>query len=253
MSGSRSPRARPKASRRPEGERELQLPLPLPSGWGGARQGAGRPPATGRRQVLHRERPKHRPEHPVHVTLRATCRSLRSPFVFPSLRNAIAAATQAAPTSFRIAEFSVQGDHIHLIVEAKDRAALVEGMRGLCIRVARQVNPVLRKAGRFFADRWHGRALENPRAVRNALVYVLGNFRKHRRKVVDAVDVYSSAPYFRDFSELDGKTPLEHDPRLVPRALKPPSEVPVSRAKSWLLSSGWKRHGKISIFEAPAD
>jgi putative transposase len=202
--------------------------------------------------VLHRERPKHRPEHPVHVTLRTMCRSLRSPFVFPSLRNAIAAATRATPASFRIVEFSVQGDHIHLIVEAKDRGALVEGMRGLCIRIARRVNPVLGTGGRFFADRWHGRALENPRAVRNALVDVLGNFRKHRRQAADAVDVYSSAPYFQDFIELAGKTPLDDNPRVVPRALKPPDEIPVSRAKSWLLSSGWKRHGKISVSEAPA-
>ena len=189
----------------------------------------------------------------MHVTLRTTCRSLRSPFVFPSLRDAISAATRAAPAHFRVTEFSVRGDQIHLIVEAKDTAALVEGMRGLCIRIARQVNQVLGKTGRFFADRWHGRALENPRAVRSALVYVLGNFRKHRRKAAGAIDVYSSAPYFRDFIELEGKTPLDDNPHLLPRSLKPPDEVPVSRAKSWLLSSGWKRHGKISISEAPVD
>jgi REP element-mobilizing transposase RayT len=173
--------------------------------------------------------------------------------VFPSLRDAITAATRAAPTRFRVTEFSVRADHIHLIVEAEDSAALVQGMRGLCIRIARQVNPVIGKGGRFFADRWQGRELTSPRAVRGALLYVLGNFKKHRNKAAADVDVYSSAPYFPDFIELDGRTPLDDNPRLVPRSLKPPDELPVSRAKTWLLSSGWKRHGKISISEAAAD
>jgi hypothetical protein len=77
-------------------------------------------------------------------------------------------------------------------------------VRGLCIRIARRVNRLLSRRGRFFSDRWHGRALTSPRAVRHALVYVLGNFRKHQPDARALFDVYSSAPYFRGFVECPG-------------------------------------------------
>lgn len=227
------------------------LALPLGSTWGGRRAGAGRRPGTGRRLVPHRARPPHEAEHPVHVTLRSVCRSLRTQFLFPTVRRAISAATRRSPERFRVAEFSVQGDHVHLIVEAEDKSALIEGVRGLCIRIARAVNAVVRRRGRFFVGRWHGRALTSPRAVRNALVYVLGNFKKHGRGGA-ALDPYSSAPYFRHFREFPGRAPIDDEPTLVPRALAPPGHSPVACAESWLLTAGWKRHGKVSIFEQPS-
>src|SRR5207244_5409220 len=86
--------------------------------------------------VPHRTRPVHVPTHPVHVTLRSTSavRCLRSARAFPAVRRALAVASHAG---FRILHFSVQDDHLHLIVEADDRRALGRGLRGVTIRVAR--------------------------------------------------------------------------------------------------------------------
>ncbi|HWA76818.1 MAG TPA: hypothetical protein VG937_31005 [Polyangiaceae bacterium] len=168
------------------------------------------------------------------------------------MRNAISATNRSAPQKFRVAQYSIQGDHAHLIVEACDRASLVEGVRGLCIRIARRVNRLLARRGKFFADRWHGRALQTPRAVRHALVYVLANFRKHQPRDSAPLDVYSSAPYFGDFMEFPFGAPIGENPNLLPRALAPPPNPPVLRATTWLLAAGWKRHGKLSIRERPA-
>jgi REP element-mobilizing transposase RayT len=179
------------------------------------------------------------------------CRSLRTQFVFPTVRGAISAAARRNPDAFRIVEFSVQGDHVHLVVEAENRAALIEGVRGLCIRIARSANQLLGRRGRFFEGRWHGRALTSPRAVRNALVYVLSNFRKHGHAASNAIDAFSSGPYFREFLELPGIAPCTQHPRLIPRALAPPREAPVVAPRTWLLRSGWKRHGRISFSEQP--
>jgi hypothetical protein len=71
---------------------------------------------------------------------------------------------------------------VHLVVEAANKRTLSAGMRSLAIRVARHANRLLMRTGRFWADRWHGRALSNPADVRNAVVYVLANFRKHARR-----------------------------------------------------------------------
>jgi REP element-mobilizing transposase RayT len=203
--------------------------------------------------VAHRTRPPHRAAEPVHVTLRSGFKPLRSQFVFPTVRRAIAEANSRALRRggrCRVVHFSVQFDHIHLIVEAPSRTALSRGVAGLTISIARSVNALVRRRGRVFADRWHGRALPSPRAVRHALVYVLANFKKHdaaRRR--SNVDPFSSAPYFSDFIEYRGGPPLEAHPRW--RALHGP-DCPVVAAQTWLLTDGWRRRGRLSVDESPS-
>lgn len=228
-----------------------QLSLKLPNGWGGRRRGAGRKRARSRPWVQHRRRGDHSGAHPVHVTLRALVRSLRSQYVFPTLRLAISAANCRAPDVFRIIHFSVQAEHVHLIVEARDARALSSGLRGLVIRIARNVNQLLFRSGRFWADRWHGHALTTPRAVRHALAYVLANFRKHQPANKAALDPFSSAPYFEHFAELSG-APIRCAPALVPRVLaREGDNPPTLRPETWLLRTGWLRHGRVSLFERP--
>lgn len=185
----------------------------------------------------------------MHVTLRSALRPLRSQYVFPTVRRAIAQAARRS-RDFRIVHFSVQSDHVHLLVEAADSAALSSGMRGLVIRIARQVNKLLFRRGRVWADRWHGRALTSPRAVRHAIVYVLANFRKHEPQSPLRLDPYSSAPYFDGFREYAGKAPLdasggEADPW---RALL---QYPrVQRAMTWLLAQSWRQR-LFSVHDCP--
>ena len=139
----------------------------------------------------------------MHRPIRSTSRSgpcfrpLRSQHVLPTLRRAIARADRRDPERFRITQYSVQYDHIHLLVEASDQQALSSGMRSVAIRIARSVNALVGRRGRFWADRWYGRALTSPRQVRTALVYVLANFRKHaRRRLGPGIDPFSSGAWF---------------------------------------------------------
>ena len=244
--------------------------------WGGVRPGAGRRRKPGRGNVPHRSRGPHRKYWPVLVTLRSTCRSLRSKHVYPTVRGAIAASNQAdgvrargkrrvsvpMPATardgeyFRVCEFSVQDDHVHLLAEASSRLALERGIRGLSIRLAKRVNQLLFLHGKFIADRYHSRALKTPRAVRNALVYALANFRKHARERKctsrgERIDPYSSGPYFQGFVEFSGVSAGALAARFVPLALAPPSEIPVERARTWLLAHGWKQRGLISVWDEP--
>jgi len=77
--------------------------------------------------------------------------------------------------------------------------------------------------------------LTTPRAVRNALVYVLMNVRKHHGGDV-GLDPCSSALFFDGWRE----------PVMVPSKLPP-----VVRARSWLATVGWRRHGLLGIDERP--
>jgi REP element-mobilizing transposase RayT len=208
--------------------------------------------------VPHVARPVQRAAEPVHVTLRARISSLRSQFVYPTVRLALARAARHAPERFRILHFSVQHDHVHLLVEAADKRALSGGMRGVAIRVARYVNDLLGRRGPLWADRWHGRALRTPREVRNGLVYVLANFKKHvtpalarcesRRSL--RFDPYSSARCFDGWRE-SVRNPNATSPG-PPGERRVDGECPVNSPQTWLARVGWRRHGLLAFGEAPA-
>jgi REP element-mobilizing transposase RayT len=246
-------RARRRSLKRTKPGTQLSLGLPKPKNrWGGARPNAGRKPSGTRAGTPHRPRPTHDERHPVHATLRAGLGSLRSQLLFPTLRYAITKAGRRDVERFRIVHFSVQYDHVHLIVEAANKRALSAGMRSLAIRVARHVNRLLMRNGRFWADRWHGRALASPSDVRNTAVYVLANFRKHtRRPIAAGIDPCSSGAWFAHFRGFD---PEYDRPRY---AARPPPlgaadlGVPVSPPRTWLLTAGLARTPRIGMSEAP--
>jgi len=233
--------------------RTAQLALPFPRGRGGARRNAGRKRARERASTPHRARPLQRATEPVHVTLRARIAPLRSQFVFPTVRLALLGAARRDPARFRVVHFSVQRDHVHLIVEASDKRALSSGVLSIAIRIALYVNALLSRRGPLWADRWHGRPLASPSEVRNALVYVLANFRKHARRAPRlGVDPYSSAPWFDGFREsrVTGMPPPLAEPArwLLATDAQLASEL---APRTWLLRTGWRRGGLIRISEAP--
>jgi len=237
--------------------RQHQLPLPFPFTWGGARRGAGRKRSE-RGNTPHLPRPRHRATEPVHVTLRARFAPLRSQHVFPSVRLALLRAGRRYADSFRLLHFSVQHDHLHLIVEANDKRSLSSGIRSIAIRVARYVNDLLSRRGPLWADRFHSRALKTPREVRNALVYVLANFRKHARRTPrKGIDPFSSGVWFNGWREWRPHSgvspPLAAGPRGLLNAGRGDAAAPiVSAARSWLVNVGWRRRGLIGLSESPA-
>jgi hypothetical protein len=170
--------------------------------------------------------------------------------VFPTLCLAVKGATLREEKSFRIVHFSVQWDHVHLIVEASDRRALSSGVMSVAIRIARYVNELVGRRGRFWADRWHGRELASPREVRNALVYVLANFRKHERaKLSLGIDAFSSAVRFDGFRGHVRGAALPRAGPAFHHAFEP--LVVVSESMTWLGAKGWRRAGLIGVDEAP--
>src|SRR5205807_2383895 len=82
----------------------------------------------------------------------------------------------------RVVHYSIQGNHLHLLVEAENALALARGMQGLAIRIARRLNRLARRSGPVFADRYHAHPLVSRREVANAVRYVLGNYRHHARE-----------------------------------------------------------------------
>ena len=132
--------------------------------------------------------------------------------------------------------FSVQRDHVHLIVEGADRGRVIRGIQGLVIRVALAVNGSLGRRGSVWDDRYHGRELRVPREVRNAIAYVLLNSKKHAGHRSSAIDGRSSGAWFDGWRD-GGACSTE------------PS--PVVAAHTWLLRVGWRRYGLLRRDEVP--
>lgn len=225
-------RVPPTASSKRRKRKPKQLSLPEPPTWGGRRKGAGRPRRGTRASVPHRARIRFSRLTPVHVTLRVTdalCGiNLRGSAIYAVLWRCLCAGSDKA--GFRLVHFSVQRNHVHLIVEAHSSERLSRGIQGLCIRIARQVNGHMRRSGRLWAERYHAHVLRSPTQVRRALRYVLLNDRRHGRRcgcvASPRLDALSSALWF------DGWLGL------------PPSCIPrLPLAQSFLLSVGWRRAG----------
>jgi len=217
-------------------------------------RGGGRKPTGERAGVSHDKRPELSSRDPVHVTLKTVPEvgKLRTKTISAAVRRALQCSMGWSRTrgKFRVCQVSVQGDHIHMLVEAADKRALSRGMQGFMISCAKQINAELRDAngkprrGRVFADRYHSRILRTPREVRACLNYVLGNWRHHGFD--KALPRFRLDPYATGLA-FDGWCDLRR-PELVP--IGEPGFL-VWFPKTWLLDKGWRRHGLLDPWAVP--
>lgn len=207
---------------------QAELPLGKPKcGWGGRRERAGRKPIGRTAKVRHGRRPFHERRLPVHVTTRVArgIPNLRRRALARAIGNTIFRAPRGRAATFRVVHFSVQADHLHLIVEAGSARSLGRGLQGLLTWIARRVNRACGRAGQVFPERYHARELETPTEVRRAVGYVIHNWKKHVRGA-QGIDEWSSGPWFYGVVEPDRPSP-------------------VRRPVTWLLRGGWKRAGDL--------
>jgi putative transposase len=214
----------------------------------------------------HKARPEHKKRFPVHAVLSVApaVGSLRKRFMYRALREATIAvamrelAYDDVKGAFRIVHISIQRTHVHLIVEADNKLALSRGMQSFQISAAKHINREYsvkaklteRRRGNVFIDRFHQEVITTPRQARSTLAYVLNNWRKHREdRDGDAatwnVDPFSSGAQFLGWKQRTEavvlwKWPDTYDPLVV--------YLP----KTWLLTQGWLKHGRVSFYEVPS-
>jgi REP element-mobilizing transposase RayT len=146
---------------------------------------------------------------------------------------------------FRIVQYSVIGNHIHLIVEATDAEALARGMQRIEVSLARRLNRFFDRRGTFFVERYHARVLRTPRETRNALRYVLLNQRQHEMRrgqelARDWIDPFSSAYWFDGWRDpIRLREPRQRELLAIP--------CPTASPTVWLLTAGWRRWGPLAF------
>ncbi len=218
----------------------------------------GRPIKGSRAGSPHKKRAAFKASEPIHVVLRveAALGRLRRRDIYHAVRGATLVV--ASREGFRIVHLSIQGTHLHLLVEADGRSALARGMQAFQISAAKRMNAVVkqvdpethertRRRGKVFSDRYHAEVISSRRQARHALAYVLNNWRKHRedRALSCNVDPFSSGLAFRGWK-------VFADPSFSWSA--PPTYEPlvVWEPKTWLLREGWLMYGRIDFREVPS-
>jgi hypothetical protein len=95
--------------------------------WGGAREGSGARRRRERRALPHRPRETFTRSTPVHVALRMAPHvwNLRSERSFRIIHDSLAASRRRP--DLRIVDYSILGNHAHLVVEAEGPTALARG------------------------------------------------------------------------------------------------------------------------------
>ena len=230
-----------------EMEAIVAAPLrPLPRTWGGRRAGAGRKKKAekDRTFVAHQARSVHKKRHPIHVTVRARrgLPNFRCQRIQRMLRCILERQLRRRYRhEFQVVHYSIQSNHLHLIVESSDKRAMRAGVSGLVIAFAKKLNALLeRRTGKVWSDRYHSRELTTPSEVRRALVYVLQNVRKHGFPLRGAfIDPLSTAKSFAGWNM---------------RVLADPEPFPRRAPRTWLLGEGWSSRGGglLSPLERPA-
>jgi REP element-mobilizing transposase RayT len=226
---------------------------------GGKRRGAGRKPRDGRRAGSpHKSRPEIKKNWAIHVVMRVEkdIGSLRKRDMYRAVREATIAVARrelhdASVGFFRIVHISIQGTHIHMIVEAGNKTALSRGMQSFQISAAKHMNAAVGekrgtpRRGRVFTDRFHEEIIKTPTQARNALAYVLNNWRKHREDRSDRtrgwnVDAFSTGLQFTGWREREGAV-------FMWRGRETYKPLVVYLPRTWLLQTGWRELGGGTI------
>ncbi|WP_408096125.1 transposase [Peredibacter sp. HCB2-198] len=158
----------------------------------------GRRPGSGRKRihsrgVAHRTREKVNGKTPLHINFRVKT-SIRNKECLKILKKAI---KNARSQGIRILHFSLESNHVHLIIEATSNQILTKGMRSFTITFAKGINK-----GRIQFERYHLHVLKTLRETRNAIHYVLFNHQKHTGLKTAYVSTYSSLGVIKNLKEL---------------------------------------------------
>lgn len=148
----------------------------------------GRRPHSGRKRihskgVAHRIRESVTGRTPMHINFKYRTQ-IKNKFCLKLLKRAI---LNSRKHGLRVNHYSLQSNHIHLIVEAESNEILSRGMRSLTVTFARGL-----KMGKIQIERYHLHVLRAVRETKNAILYVLFNQQKHEKGKNSQIDEYSS-------------------------------------------------------------
>lgn len=161
-------------------------------------KGAGRP-AKHDKGIRHTERELLKKLSSLHLTIKIERNKagLKNKTVLAVLHKAI---KNARKIGLGIIHYTLEYDHIHLLVEARDNETLGKGMQSFGICFSKGINKYKAVQGQVYKTRYHLRVLKTLKEIKNVLNYVFGNAVKHKSS--SFINHYNSLAAVNDFSKL---------------------------------------------------
>jgi REP element-mobilizing transposase RayT len=162
-------------------------------------KGAGRM-AIHDRGIRHIARDQIKRTTPLHLTIKIESKKagIKNKNILTALHHSI---KNARLLGLRILHYSLEYDHVHLLVEADNNGILGRGMQSFGISFSKGINKIKQMNGRVFKSRYHFRKLKTPSEIKNVLNYILRNGIKHKHSS-SILNPYNSFVVINDFSKL---------------------------------------------------
>jgi REP element-mobilizing transposase RayT len=162
-------------------------------GRGGPRPGSGPKKKQWRKGAPHRVRlsPDGWRAHHVTLSRKPGLPLLRTKEIFFFTLETLRALKERE--DFRLVAWTLQRNHLHLLVEVPSRRALSRNLQGLQVRLAKGWNRIWGRRGKVFAGRFFSRLIEGSHEGRKVLAYVLKNHLRHGLHLRSCVDPAGSA------------------------------------------------------------
>ncbi|MFA6238606.1 MAG: transposase [Bacteriovorax sp.] len=162
-------------------------------------KGAGRP-AIHDRGIRHVARDEIKRRTPLHLTIKINKEKsgLRNKSIIKALHSSI---KKARLIGLRVIHYTLEYDHVHLLIETESNVLLGKGMQSFGISFSKGINKIKGLKGQVFKTRYHFRKLKTPAEIKNAINYILGNSVKHKQ-ASSIITPYNSLPAIADFSRL---------------------------------------------------
>lgn len=127
----------------------------------------------------------------LHLTIkvRENKADIQNKRLLKSLHHAI---KRARLKSLRVIHYTLEYNHLHLLVEADNNKHLGQSMQALGISLAKAINKYKGVKGAVYKHRYHLRKIHTARELKNVLHYIFQNGMKHKR-CKSVLDLYNSA------------------------------------------------------------
>ena len=129
--------------------------------------------------IRHRKRAEIKKPSSLHLTIKIAKNKagVKNKQILKVLKRAILKGRSAG---IRIIHFTLEYDHIHLLVEADCKIKLGRGMMRFGVTLAKGINHYRRDQGQVYKHRYHQRFITSRRDLKNVMNYIFHNGLKHR-------------------------------------------------------------------------
>jgi len=141
-------------------------------------KGAGRP-ARNDPGIRHTKRPHLKRPSSLHLTvkIKKNKAEIKNKSVLAILKRSI---LNARKQGLRVIHYSLEYDHVHLLIEADNNLILGKGMQAFGVTFSKAINRLKKLAGEVYKHRYHFRRISSCSELKNVMNYIFNNGLRHK-------------------------------------------------------------------------